>query len=514
MANFTPDDASGLRLAIQNATIGSTVLLTTGQTYSSITTLAKFTCYTPLTRTSNYTIDGNGGPSRSTVIENTRIYQQNIDGNLPPSTGVKNLTLNYTTGNTAILAATKGSYSIDNIKITGTHSGWAGNGGVYMSLIAPTASTNTNWITANLNLSNSLVEFTSNTQSDNASFLQSWNNNGTVTLNNNTFKEAGYNRGTFHFASMLTDGAASPISSNLYTITKNTFEGSGTNKAKGNRLESVKASVRGNTFNNGSFLDLYGNVANIVIDTLNNVTPNTFNTVYGASSTDRGCGVRFNKSSSSGATLSGTASTTFKLNNGVFTGYGLAIINNDSANGSVVIPNGGNNSITAGNLAAVTFDMLEAGGQGDDSLVGSAFPDWLSGDSGADSISANDGDDYIIGGFGSDSLTGGNGSDTFLYYDTNEGGDTITDFTTASDFLAFRGNTSGGSTFFNFAPSASLTTGTNFITSGSPGTTGPTFIYIGGVLSYDADGSGGGAAVNIATFTGSPTIAASDIKFF
>jgi Ca2+-binding RTX toxin-like protein len=148
-------------------------------------------------------------------------------------------------------------------------------------------------------------------------------------------------------------------------------------------------------------------------------------------------------------------------------------------------------------------------------LTGGGFADWISGGGGSDTLSGAGGADYLIGGADVDSLTGGSGADTFVYYDSTEGQDTITDFTTAVDCLAFRGNTSGGSSFFNFAPGATLTLGTNFITSGSVATNAvPTFIYFGGVLSYDADGTGGGAAVNIATLATSPTLAASDIKFF
>jgi len=111
-------------------------------------------------------------------------------------------------------------------------------------------------------------------------------------------------------------------------------------------------------------------------------------------------------------------------------------------------------------------------------------------------------------------MTGGVGNDTFLYYETTEGQDIITDFTTGADSLAFRGKDTGGTTFFNFAPGSSLTLGTNFFTSAPPALTpGPIFTFIGGLLSYDADGSGGAAAVNIATLSVG-SVAASDIKFF
>ena len=176
----------------------------------------------------------------------------------------------------------------------------------------------------------------------------------------------------------------------------------------------------------------------------------------------------------------------------------------------------GDNMVTAGTLATKTFDRFQVAGSLNNTInaTGSAR-DWINAGAGNDGITAGGGDDYIIGGLGNDNISTGTGNDTILYYETTEGQDTFNDFTSGADCLAFRGNTSGGSTFFDFAPGATLTNGSNFITSGSPMTAGPTFIFIGNVLSYDADGSGGGAAVNIATFNGTSTaIAATDIKFF
>jgi Ca2+-binding RTX toxin-like protein len=206
------------------------------------------------------------------------------------------------------------------------------------------------------------------------------------------------------------------------------------------------------------------------------------------------------------------------IQSNVFSGYGLAITNVDSTPGSIIIINSFNKIRTGSTTALpeINFNRQYAGGSGNNSITPTGNNrDWINAGAGNDTANGGQGDDYLIGGAGVDDLTGGLGADAFVYYDSTEGQDVITDFTTASDCLAFRGNTSGGSNFFNFAPGSSLTLGSNFITSGASATNAvPTFIYFGGVLSYDADGSGGGAAVNIATFTGSPTIAASDIKFF
>ena len=516
-----------LRTAIQNVTALDPLINVADGDYSTITTLAKLPSYRPepaIPFINGYTIDG--ASQVSTVINDTRIYQQNIDGPYAPST-VKDLTLKYNSGpanNSAILSARSGSYTLDNLLITGQHSGWAGNGGVYMSLIGQVNSVSTipGAITAGLTLSNSTVNFTGNNQNGTASFLQSWNNAGTVNLNNNTFNESGYSKGSFHFATMRTGGStvSNANRKGTYNVSGSTFNGTGIYKDRGNRIESVTATVTMNSFNNGSYLDLAGNNS---ID----VKSNTFNTIYDANALSiggQGGGIRFCDISSSGAMLIQPNSGFNTLSNNTFAGYGLAITFKASADSKTVLLNSTttpSNKVTFGTGTPLGSNIamreMIAGGQGSDMIVAGSdvgYNYWLSGDKGDDMIMGESGNDYIIGGLGIDEIDTGTGTDTLLYYGTNEGQDIISDFSSGTDVFAFRGNTSGSPNFFDFAPGATLTNGTNFITSGSPGTTGPTFIYIGGILSYDADGSGGGAAVNIATLTGIPTLAASDIKFF
>ena len=511
MANVST--SAQLRTAIQKASSSDSTINVAAGSYSTITTLAKLPSYLPEPAVpyNGYNIIGTT-PRENTVIIDTRIYQQNIDGPYAPST-VKDLTLQYnsaSTNKTAILRANTGSYTLDNLAITGQHAGWAGNGGVYMSLAV---SDGTNPINANLTLSNSTVSVTG--QNGNAAFLQSWNNTGMVKLDNNQFNEAGLNSGSFHFATMYPGGDTSAGPLGMYDVSDNTFTGSGANKIRGNRLETVEAMVYGNTFNNGAFLDLYGDVTGVSIDDNSGASAgNTFNTLYG------GCGLKFNRTSSSGAilkTIDVDTSATIMVAGNTFTGYGLAVVNNNTTTiGLVSLSGSGTNSVKTGALSTQVFDKLTAGGSTNNSINStSTSRDWINAGAGNDTIRANAGNDYIIGGLDSDSIESGTGMDTIIYYETNEGQDTYTDFTSGTDCLAFRGNTSGGSTFFNFAPGTSLTTGSNFITSGTPPTAGPTFIFIGNVLSYDADGSGGGAAVNIATFNGTSTgLVASDIKFF
>jgi Ca2+-binding RTX toxin-like protein len=517
MANVST--SAQLRTAIQNASSLDPTINVDSGSYSSVTTLAKLPSYRPepAVAYNGYSIIGTT-PRTGTIIDDTRIYQKNIDGPYAPSL-IKDLTLNYTSttlNKSAILNATSGSYTLDNLDITGQHAGWHGNGGVYMAL---TVSDAANAIDADLTLVNSSISVSG--QVGGSAFLQSWNNEGDVTLNNNQFDEAGLNAGSFHFGTMYADKSTTGGPLGMYSITNNTFTrltGSTTPRSRGNRLETVSATVQGNTFKNGAFLDLYGDVSAVSINDGGSgllSDANKFETVYG------GAGIRFNKTTTSGVqlvTYNPGSMTGIDIQRNVFSGYGLAITNVDSTPGSVIVNNSFNKIRTGSTTALpeINFNRQHAGGSGSNNIAPTGNNrDWINAGAGNDTANGGQGDDYLIGGAGVDDLTGGLGADAFVYYDSTEGQDVITDFTTASDCLAFRGNTSGGSNFFNFAPGSSLTLGTDFITSGASATNAvPTFIYFGGVLSYDADGSGGGAAVNIATFTGSPTIAASDIKFF
>ena len=88
---------------------------------------------------------------------------------------------------------------------------------------------------------------------------------------------------------------------------------------------------------------------------------------------------------------------------------------------------------TAGSYLVRTGSLLE-GGNGDDTLTGSAGRDILIGGQGRDTLSGGAGDDLIRGGAGNDQLTGGSGHDVFRWSlgDAGTAGtparDVITDF--------------------------------------------------------------------------------------
>jgi hypothetical protein len=70
---------------------------------------------------------------------------------------------------------------------------------------------------------------------------------------------------------------------------------------------------------------------------------------------------------------------------------------------------------------------VKAGGNGNDTLLGTSGADLLLGQNGDDTLGGAGGDDVLCGANGNDRLSGGAGSDTF---DGGSGTDTATDFST------------------------------------------------------------------------------------
>jgi hypothetical protein len=533
-------DAASLRLEIQQAEggfVNANENSDPSLVIQSITTLGKI-CYDPLVPDSTYTVAGLTGNAAATTILDTRVFAQNSDAYSPLQ--VLNLTLQYTsstTNNTPIFRSTLGGDSmmpikLDTLKFTGQHGGWTGNGNTYMSLSSFKAADSSPTSNIYFTLNNSMIDvtgqanFNSTTGAGGAAFIQSWNNSGTTSLTTNIIDESGF-QSSFHFASQITNtGGGSQHG--MYLISGNNFNraskvaSSGLTdqslfRARGNRLENVNATVTGNTFRQGSYLDLYGDVSNITVS-----GGNTFSTIYGTtptSPTSPSCGIRFNKTSSSGATLSGTSGISTKVTGNIFNGTGLAIVNNDStANSIIAINSTSTNTVRLGTSTPSifqTFRNMYAAGKGADTMnySSSTTTNWISGDQGNDTITGGTVNDYIIGGVGSDTISTGTGTDTVIYYNPNEGGDTIATggFTAASDKLAFLSSNFGGIT--------SLTLNTNFFTGAPPSISGtsPLFFYntTTGVLTYDSNGVSAGGDTVIATFAGTPPIlGVTNFQFF
>ena len=77
------------------------------------------------------------------------------------------------------------------------------------------------------------------------------------------------------------------------------------------------------------------------------------------------------------------------------------------------------------------------GGEGDDHIYGGDASDGLYGGSGSDTLYGGADDDWLSGGTDNDALTGGEGADTYQF-ETENGQDTITDFTNGEDLIDLR----------------------------------------------------------------------------
>jgi Ca2+-binding RTX toxin-like protein len=162
----------------------------------------------------------------------------------------------------------------------------------------------------------------------------------------------------------------------------------------------------------------------------------------------------------------------------------------------------------AGATAAVTVKLTttssqSTGGGGSDTLrniegiIGSRFHDKLTG---------NSGNNVFVGGAGNDTLSGGAGNDLFRFYSLNDGVDRLIDFATGQDKIQVL-----GSSFGNLAPGA--LSFEHFALAGQSMGALPTFLYDGssGALSFDLDGSGSEAAVQIALI-GTKAFSVADIQ--
>jgi Ca2+-binding RTX toxin-like protein len=138
--------------------------------------------------------------------------------------------------------------------------------------------------------------------------------------------------------------------------------------------------------------------------------------------------------------------------------------------------------------------------------IGSTDNNTITGGVLADDLSGLGGNDILIGGSGNDQLQGGSGADQFRYNGGESGLDRVLDFVSGSDKIALSG-------------SGFVHTGTiDFVQNGAPAptSTNSTFLYNvnNGIVSYDADGTGAGAAVQLAQLNAGLTLAAADFIFF
>ncbi|MBP0462420.1 hypothetical protein J5Y09_00725 [Roseomonas sp. PWR1] len=150
------------------------------------------------------------------------------------------------------------------------------------------------------------------------------------------------------------------------------------------------------------------------------------------------------------------------------------------------------------------------GWTGSDTLDGRGGADSLLGNLGNDSLVGGDGNDTLEGGIGFDTLSGGAGADWFVYAGLNRGAERILDFAPGADKIALPRGMIG-----NLLPAGALDPA-RFTDTGAATAAGPQLIYTqaSGLLRWDADGTGAGAADNVAILVTRPALSAADVVVF
>ena len=158
------------------------------------------------------------------------------------------------------------------------------------------------------------------------------------------------------------------------------------------------------------------------------------------------------------------------------------------------------------------------------SVTGNDLDNSFIGNSGADTIFGFGGSDTFDGGSGKDSLIGGDGDDIFQFSSGVKGGknaDTIRDFVSGEDKIYL-----SGAIFTKVAEAMSFTVGdepvgigAELFLSGTSVKAKALTTYLlydtkSGRVSYDADGSGRGAADWFLTLVGKPNLTADDFIVF
>jgi Ca2+-binding RTX toxin-like protein len=133
-----------------------------------------------------------------------------------------------------------------------------------------------------------------------------------------------------------------------------------------------------------------------------------------------------------------------------------------------------------------------------ENLTGSNYNDVLTGNAGANSLSGGTGNDVLTGGAGNDSLAGGRGTDVFRF-DSAPAAinvDRISDYVVLDDTIQLE-----NAVFAKLTVTGTLAAG-NFVSNinGTAADANDYIIYESdtGILRYDADGNGVGAAVQFA----------------
>lgn len=162
-------------------------------------------------------------------------------------------------------------------------------------------------------------------------------------------------------------------------------------------------------------------------------------------------------------------------------------------------------------LGSFAFDIANfsnvTGTNNADSMRGDERANTLIGGGGNDTLSGGGGCDKLIGGQGADTISMGAGRDLVVFNNAAEGGDFIRDFRGRDDDIQISAS--------GFGLDAGPLTASQFAANraGVANRAEAQFVYDtdGGQLYFDADGTGAGASVLLATFQGAPGLNLSDL---
>jgi Ca2+-binding RTX toxin-like protein len=167
----------------------------------------------------------------------------------------------------------------------------------------------------------------------------------------------------------------------------------------------------------------------------------------------------------------------------------------------------------AGSASVVSIEGAIGGGF-NDRLIGGGAANRLEGGAGNDNLDGSSGNDTLRGGSGNDSLRGGAGIDQFIFAEAagTANADQVSDFLSGTDELLFENGalTALGAEGAFGAGDGRFLAGAG-LSSGQDSSDRLIYNTSTGQLYYDADGSGAGAGQLVATLTGAPTLAATDI---
>jgi Ca2+-binding RTX toxin-like protein len=152
------------------------------------------------------------------------------------------------------------------------------------------------------------------------------------------------------------------------------------------------------------------------------------------------------------------------------------------------------------------FDATGIGNALDNRFYGNDRHNVLFGLDGADQLRGEEGNDSLYGGNGPDTLIGGSGNDRFFFEGGETGVDAITDFAPGQDLIYVRRAGFGATAVVDFVSgTAPAPTGTNSALLYNTTT---------GAFSFDADGTGAGAAITLGQVTAGLSLSASDFVFY